>query len=720
MTYLLRLVACLLIISAAFFSVMSWAVIPEQKVLSSDGAERDRFGLSASIDGDTAIIGAMGDPYSGSAYVYVRSNGVWSEQAKLTASDAAQYDYFGSSVSIDGDTAVIGARYDDGNGNGNDSGSAYVYVRSNGVWSEQQKLTASDGAQEDYFGRSVSIDGDTAVISGVTGQGLGSGTAYVYVRSNGVWSEQQKLTASDGVAYDGFGFEVSISGDTAVIGAPREMTNESGSAYVYVRSNGVWSEQAKLTASDAAQYDYFGSSVSIDGDTAVIGARYDDGNGNGNDSGSAYVYVRSNGVWSEQQKLTASDTAEYDRFGNRVSINGDIAAIGTYANCDCDFPRPTYVYVRSNGVWSEQAILNDGGEYDDFGSSVSIDDNTVLIGAPNAHPEVMSSAIFYDLTSLMNYPAVITGDTSATINFGTSTTGTLIATDSDGLTDGTYFSLATSPLHGTAGINIASGFWFYFAAPAFIGADPFTVTVTDDEGHIAEQIISITTINPDDVDNDGVNNDVDAFPSDPAEWSDVDADMVGDNADSCPTTSNVNQSNIDGDAFGDACDSDIDGDGTDNAFDAFPNDATESADNDADNIGDNSDNCMNDANADQANLDGDALGDTCDPDMDGDGIANYTEIRFGGDETDNTDAAVSLANVETFSETAPADSDLDGVPDDVEALLGEDNTSSTFQDLLDTLSTIATAKNVPAMGGIGLLALGLSMLGLGAVRLRRK
>ena len=596
MTYLLRLVACLLIISAAFFSVMSWAVIPEQKVLSSDGAERDRFGLSASIDGDTAIIGAMGDLYSGSAYVYVRSNGVWSEQAKLTASDAAQYDYFGSSVSIDGDTAVIGARYDDGNGNGNDSGSAYVYVRSNGVWSEQQKLTASDGAQEDYFGRSVSIDGDTAVISGVTGQGLGSGTAYVYVRSNGVWSEQQKLTASDGVAYDGFGFEVSISGDTAVIGAPREMTNESGSAYVYVRSNGVWSEQAKLIASDGAVNHYFGSSVSLDGDTAVIGAYGDDDNGNGNDSGSAYVYVRSNGVWSEQQKLTASDTAEYDRFGNRVSINGDIAAIGTYANCDCDFPRPTYVYVRSNGVWSEQAILNDGGEYDDFGSSVSIDDNTVLIGAPNAHPEVMSSAIFYDLTSLMNYPAVITGDTSATINFGTSTTGTLIATDSDGLTDGTYFSLATSPLHGTAGINIASGFWFYFAAPAFIGADPFTVTVTDDEGHIAEQIISITTINPDDVDNDGVNNDVDAFPSDPAEWSDVDADMVGDNADSCPTTSNVNQSNIDGDAFGDACDSDIDGDGTDNAFDAFPNDATESADNDADNIGDNSDNCINDAN----------------------------------------------------------------------------------------------------------------------------
>ena len=138
-------------------------------------------------------------------------------------------------------------------------------------------------------------------------------------------------------------------------------------------------------------------------------------------------------------------------------------------------------------------------------------------------------------------------------------------------------------------------------------------------------------------------------------------------------------------------------------------------------VGDNSDNCVNDANTNQSDIDGDIQGDACATRIwMAMAYANVVEIRFGGDETDNTDAAVSLANAVTFSETAPADSDLDGVPDDVEAMLGEDNTSSTFQDLLDTLSTIATAKNVPAMGGIGLLALGLSMLGLGAVRLRRK
>ena len=198
---------------------------------------------------------------------------MWSEQQKLTASDGASSDFFGSSVSISGDTAVIGASPSD---------SAYVYVRSNGVWSEQQKLTASDGEGNDEFGYSVSISGDTAVIGAWR-----SDSAYVYVRSNGVWTEQQKLTTSDPVEY--FGESVSISGDAAVIGASGDDVNgsDSGSAYVYVRSNGVWTEQQKLTAGDGAANDLFGESVSISGNIAVIGAYQDDDNGS--NSGSAYV-----------------------------------------------------------------------------------------------------------------------------------------------------------------------------------------------------------------------------------------------------------------------------------------------------------------------------------------------------------------------------------------------------------------------------------------------
>ena len=132
---------------------------------------------------------------------------------------------------------------------------------------------------------------------------------------------------------------------------------------------------------------------------------------------------------------------------------------------------------------------------------------------------------------------------------------------------------------------------------------------------------------------------------------------------------------------------------------------------------------------DDPDIDGDGvyIGTECvsncnddDPDIDNDGLLNETEDRFGGNNYDDSDSSVVIANIQTFSETAPADSDLDGVPNDVEAMLGEDNTTSTFQDLLDTLSSITTTKNVPAMGGIGLLALSLSMLGLGAVRLRKK
>ncbi|MDB4453090.1 hypothetical protein N9145_02795 [bacterium] len=298
----------------------------EKKLTASDGAANNKFGNSVSISGNTAVIGASGDSYNpsvlGSAYVYVRSNGVWSEQAKLTASDGSSGDSFGVSVSIDGDTAVIGAYRDEVY-----SGSAYVYVRNNGVWSEQQKLTASDGTERDYFGYSVSISGDTAVIgaSRDDDNGSNSGSAYVYVRSNGVWTEQQKITASDGAPDDYFGRSVSISGDTAVMGANGD-DNYSGSAYVYVRSNGVWTQQQKLTASDGAQNTSFGYSVSISGDTAVVGAYRD--YDNGLNSGSAYVYVRNNGVWSEQQKLTASDGTERDYFGYSVSIDGDTAVIG--------------------------------------------------------------------------------------------------------------------------------------------------------------------------------------------------------------------------------------------------------------------------------------------------------------------------------------------------------------------------------------------------------
>ena len=301
------------------------------------------------------------------------------EVAKLTASDAAAHDWFGDSVAVSGDTAVIGAEHDDGAAS--DSGSAYVFVRSAGVWTQQAKLTALDAARGDYFGSSVAVDGDTAFIGAILDDDHGnrSGSAYVFVRSAGVWTQQAKLTASDGAAGDDFGFSVAVSGDTAFIGIHYDDDNgyNSGSAYVFVRSGGVWKEQAKLTASDAAGGDYFGHSVAVSGDTAVHrGVR-------GQRRWPRFrlgVCVRAYGhhlVAGGQAHRVRCSGGDY--FGVFVSVSGDTAVIGAPLN---DRSGSAYVFVRSGGVWTEQAKLTaSDGEAGDWLSRVSASGDTAVIGA---------------------------------------------------------------------------------------------------------------------------------------------------------------------------------------------------------------------------------------------------------------------------------------------------------------------------------------------------
>ncbi|MBM43489.1 MAG: hypothetical protein CMJ36_00530 [Phycisphaerae bacterium] len=356
----------------------------EQKLTASDGAQIDQFGIRVAISGDTALVGAYGDDdngsYSGSAYIYQRqADGSWSEMQKLTASDGAAENYFGKSVSISGDTALVGAYADDDNGVY--SGSAYIYERqADGSWSEMQKLTASDGAQIDQFGSSVAISGDTALVGALADDdnGIYSGSAYIYERQgDGSWSEVAKLTGSDGQVWDYFGVGVAISGDIALVGASR-----SG-AYLYERqADGNWSETAKLTPSDGAA-NVFNGSVAISGDTALVGA---DGDDNGTDSGSAYIYQRqADGTWSETSKLLASDGATYDYFGSSVAISGETALVGAYSNDDNGTNAGSaYIYERqADGSWSETAKLtaSDGAAGDYFGVGVAISGDTALVGA---------------------------------------------------------------------------------------------------------------------------------------------------------------------------------------------------------------------------------------------------------------------------------------------------------------------------------------------------
>jgi len=212
----------------------------------------------------------------------VGNGGVWSQQQELTASDAAVRDGFGVSVSMSGNTAMIGAP--DNNG----GGAAYVFVPSGGVWSQQQELTASDGVAGDGFGVCVTVSGNTAVVGAVDkdfNAQVQVGAAYVFVNSGGSWSQQQELTASDGVLNRYFGSSVAISGDTAVIGANATF-GISGAAYVFARSAGVWSQQPKLVGSHGAAGDDFGVSVSVSDNTAVVGADFSN-----SDEGGAYIFV---------------------------------------------------------------------------------------------------------------------------------------------------------------------------------------------------------------------------------------------------------------------------------------------------------------------------------------------------------------------------------------------------------------------------------------------
>ena len=269
--------------------------VESQRLTASDGAERDFFGRTISVSGDTVLVGAFGDDVStsvdqGSVYVFVKSGTSWSLQQKLAPSDGAAGDAFGISVSLSGDTALIGS-YQDDIGSASNRGSAYVFVRSGTTWTQQQKLTASDGVAEDWFGAQVSLSGDTAIATAI-GDDSSRGSAYVFVRSGTTWTQTQKLTASDGTTFDGFGFDVFVSGDTALIGAMDEDVGQNpdqGAVYVFVNGGSGFIERQKFTGRDTSAHAYFGISAGLSGETAVVGAYFDDV-GSTPDQGSAYVF----------------------------------------------------------------------------------------------------------------------------------------------------------------------------------------------------------------------------------------------------------------------------------------------------------------------------------------------------------------------------------------------------------------------------------------------
>jgi hypothetical protein len=366
-------------------SAIALAQLSEFKILPGDGDSLQFFGGQVSISGDHAIIGAPGFPLQdiGSAYIFKRNGSNWIQQQKLIASDGTETDYFGSSVSISGDYAIVGAPTDDDNGDF--SGSAYIFKRSGSTWIEQQKLLASDGTEDDVFGGFLSISDNYAIISANGSDGLinESGAAYIFKRTDSLWVEEQKIFASDSTRWVGFGISA-ISGNYAIVGAPGDDDNgeDAGAVYIF-RKDSIWVEEIKLKPIDAQTYDGFGRSVSISGDYVLVGASL--GDGIVPNSGSAYIYKKENNNWIKIQKIFASDGEQGDAFGSwSVSISEDYALVGALGDDDNGSQSGSaYIFRKLGTTWIEEYKLtaSDGTEGDAFGGAVSISGEYAIVGA---------------------------------------------------------------------------------------------------------------------------------------------------------------------------------------------------------------------------------------------------------------------------------------------------------------------------------------------------
>lgn len=347
---------------------------------SFPGANSAFLGYSVAIDGTTAVVGAPNDNATlGAAYVYVQTGSTWTQQQALTASDGAPNDQFGYQVAISGGTVLVGAP-----GRANDQGYVYVFTRSGTAWTQATEFTSGDGAADDCFGCSIALRGGTALV-GAPGKASNTGSAYVFTGSGATWQQGQEFLGTTG-EYFGFSVALSSAGTTGIVGA-FAAANATGQAYVFASNAGVWSQQAVLTASDGQPGDSFGTSVAVDGSTALVGAYAASGN-----RGEVYVFTSSAGTWTQQPKLLASDGAQNDYFGYAVALSGSTAIVGAYEKNNTS--GAAYVFTSSGAVWSQQQEMPAPGPGQSFAYSVGVSGSAAVIGAFSTSNDAGAALLF--------------------------------------------------------------------------------------------------------------------------------------------------------------------------------------------------------------------------------------------------------------------------------------------------------------------------------------
>lgn len=415
------MVKCFAIIGALYLVLPSNTFSQETRLSGPDESASDHYGRSVSISGDVALVSAWLDDdlgeNTGAVYVYNYDGGLWTETQKLKASDATTGSGFGSAIALLGDIAVVGASNDDERGQ--NAGAAYVFRFNGTVWIEQQKIVPTDVSEDDRFGHAVSVSEDLIVVGSPLDTGLNSrsGSSYVF-RFDGVdWVEEQRLVASDGQENDEFGVSVSISKKNMIVGTSSGIVNNPGAAYLFGFNGLEWVETQKIQSSDSIDGDHFGRAVSIWENLAIVGANKT--HDLGLNSGAAYVYDKVGSIWIEQQKLLATDGDAENQFGSAVAINGDHALIGAWLDDDRGlYSGSAYVFENNSGNWKQlqKLVASDGGSSDYFGYAVSLTDSHLFVGTrksiPNASWLLGSGAAYlYRLDSMSSTGSSIVDST---------------------------------------------------------------------------------------------------------------------------------------------------------------------------------------------------------------------------------------------------------------------------------------------------------------------
>jgi len=375
---------------------LTW--VEAQELASTDELTNQWLGASVALTSDSAFLGApAAGAGQGAVHVFERSGSRFVASQVLKASDAVSRAYFGRAIAVSGDMAVIGAP-----GDFETRGAAYVFVRSGSSWTEVNKLEASDGATADLFGHRTAVSnaapGATLVI-GAPGASGRRGHLYVYERSGSTWTEQ-RLVAANSLAGDSVGLSLAFQGDTLLAGAT--FADESrGVVHAFVRSGSTWNEQPRLDASDGLQYDRFGVSIALDGDTAVIGADHAK-IGAHVGQGAAYVFERSGASFREVEKLWVPDGVQEEAFASSLALFGDTAIIGSpISEVGVNpFQGMARVFRRAaTGFEATQELWDVGGEIGGgFANAIALHGGTALIGSPRFQaPERRGSAFVFSL-----------------------------------------------------------------------------------------------------------------------------------------------------------------------------------------------------------------------------------------------------------------------------------------------------------------------------------